>query len=124
VRIYWLPTYASWLDQVEIIFSKVQRAVLTPNDFPSTTALSRDLMDYCAELNQHPKPVKWTYTKVKLLAKFGTPPPNQLAAQLWRLVLSAFISPQREFADPVMWPRTPLGPRADWQCRKKVVLSV
>jgi hypothetical protein len=38
--------------------------------------------------------------------------------------LSTFISPQREFADPVMWPRTPLGPRADWQCRKKVVLSV
>ncbi len=28
VRIYWLPTYASWLDQVEIIFSKVPRDVL------------------------------------------------------------------------------------------------
>ena len=25
VRMYWLPTHASWLDQVEIIFSKVQR---------------------------------------------------------------------------------------------------
>jgi transposase len=80
VRIYWLPKYASWLDQVEIIFSKVQRDVLTPNDFPSTTALIRDLMDYFAELNQHPKPIKWTYTKVKLLAKFGTPPRNQRAA--------------------------------------------
>jgi hypothetical protein len=58
----------------------VQRDVLTPNDFPSTTALIRDLMDYFAELNQHPKPIKWTYTKVKLLAKFETPPRNQLAA--------------------------------------------
>ncbi len=43
VRIYWLPKYASWLDQVEIIFSKVQRDVLTPNDFPSLVALERDL---------------------------------------------------------------------------------
>lgn len=80
VRIYWLPKYASWLDQVEIIFSKVQRDVLTPNDFPSLTALERDLLDYFAELNRHPKPIQWTYTKVKLLAKFGTPSPDQLAA--------------------------------------------
>jgi transposase len=42
VRVYWLPTYASWLDQVEIIFSKVQRDVLTPNDFPSLLALERE----------------------------------------------------------------------------------
>jgi hypothetical protein len=31
-----LPTHASWLDQVEIICSKVQRDLLTPNAFPST----------------------------------------------------------------------------------------
>ena len=80
VRLYWLPTYASWLDQVEIIFSKVQRDVLTPSDFPSLGALERDLAAYFAELNQHPKPIQWTYTKTKLLAKFGTSPPTQLAA--------------------------------------------
>src|SRR5215468_11603396 len=80
VKIYWLPTHASWLDQVEIIFSKVQRDVLTPNDFPSTQALEKDLQHYFAELNGHPKPIQWTYTKTKLLAKFGTPQPAQLAA--------------------------------------------
>jgi transposase len=80
VRLYWLPKYASWLDQVEIIFSKVQRDLLTPNDFPSTVALERDLRAYFAELNDHPNPIKWTYTKTKLLAKFGAPPPAQLAA--------------------------------------------
>ena len=80
VRLYWLPKYASWLDQVEIIFSKVQRDVLTPNDFPSLVALERDLTAYFAELNTHPKPIKWTYTKTKLLAKFEEPPPLQLAA--------------------------------------------
>ena len=33
VKIYGLPTHASWLDQVEIVFSKVQRDVLTPKIF-------------------------------------------------------------------------------------------
>ena len=80
VRLYWLPKYASWLDQVEIIFSKVQRDVLTPSDFPSTLALERTLQAYFTELNRHPKPIQWTYTKTKLLAKFGAPPPLQLAA--------------------------------------------
>jgi hypothetical protein len=79
VRGYWLPKHASWLDQVEIIFSKVQRDLLTPNDFPSLGALERDLAAYFADLNTHPKPIKWTYTTTKLLAKFETPP-LQLAA--------------------------------------------
>ena len=80
VRLYWLPTHASWLDQVELIFSKVQRDLLTPNDFPSLVVLERDLATYFADLNTHPKPIKWTYTKTKLLAKFQAPPPLQLAA--------------------------------------------
>lgn len=80
VRIYWLPKHASWLDQVEIIFSKVQREVLTPSDFPSAVALERALMAYFDELNKHPKPIKWTYTKTKLIAKFGSPTQEQLAA--------------------------------------------
>ena len=80
VHLYWLPKYASWLDQVEIIFSKVQRDLLTPNDFPSLVALERDLTAYFAELNTHPKPIKWTYTKTQLLAKFEELPPLQLAA--------------------------------------------
>ena len=80
VRVYWLPTHASWLDQVEIIFSKVQRDLLTPSDFPSLVALERDLAAYFALLNSHPKPIEWTYTKTKLFAKFGQPQPTQLAA--------------------------------------------
>jgi transposase len=71
VRIYWLPTYASWLDQVEIIFSKVQRDVLTPNDYSSVFVLQQTLLDYFDEINQNPKPVHWTYTKAKMLVKFA-----------------------------------------------------
>lgn len=73
VRIYWLPKHASWLDHVEIIFSKVQRDVPTPNDFPSTLALERALMSSLEELNSYPKPIQWTYTSAKLVAKFGEP---------------------------------------------------
>lgn len=80
VRIYWLPKYASWLDQVEIIFSKVQRDVLTPNDFPSVVALEENLKNYFDDLNRHPKPIHWTYTKTKMIAKFGAPQSRKLAA--------------------------------------------
>jgi transposase len=80
VRLYWLPTHASGRDQVEIIFSKGQRDVLTPNDFPRTLALEKQLKTYVADLNRHPKPIQWTYTKTKLLAKVGAPQPAELAA--------------------------------------------
>jgi hypothetical protein len=80
VRLYWLPQYASGWDQVEIIFSKVQRDLLTPRDFPSLGALERDLAAYFADLHTPPQPITWTYTKTKLLAIFQAPPPLQLAA--------------------------------------------
>ena len=71
VRLYWLPKNASWLDQVEIVFSKVQRDVLTPNDFANTQLLEQDLLAYFEDLNQRPKPIQWSFTKAKLIAKFG-----------------------------------------------------
>ena len=70
-RLYWLPKNASWLDQVEIVFSKVQRDVLTPNDFANTQLLEQDLLAYFEDLNQKPKPIQWSFTKAKLIAKFG-----------------------------------------------------
>jgi transposase len=33
------PIHASWLNQVEIYFSIIQRKVLAPNDFPSLDAV-------------------------------------------------------------------------------------
>lgn len=78
VRIFWLPKYASWLDQVEIIFSKVQRDLLTPTDFPSTQALERDLTAYFEEINNNPKPIQWTYTKAKMINKFAPTNPQRI----------------------------------------------
>ena len=42
-RLDWVPTHASWLDQVEIIFRTGHRDVLTPHEFPSTLALEKQL---------------------------------------------------------------------------------
>jgi len=35
-----LPVHASWLNQVEIYFSVVQRKLLTPDDFPDLEILA------------------------------------------------------------------------------------
>ena len=60
---------------------KYNAMCLTPSDFASTVALECTLHAYFADLNQHPKPIKWICTcTTKLLAKFGQPQPTQLAA--------------------------------------------
>jgi hypothetical protein len=45
VRLHWLPVNASWLDQIEIVFSELQRKVLTPNDFSSTHQVRRSILE-------------------------------------------------------------------------------
>ena len=42
-QVHWLPPNASWLDQIEIWFSVLQRKHLQPNHFPSTDALEASL---------------------------------------------------------------------------------
>jgi len=70
VRIYRLPKHASWPDQVEIIFSKLQRHVLTPCGFNDKEHLESEIMSYFNNINQNPKPIRWTYTKEKMTAQF------------------------------------------------------
>jgi transposase len=41
LRLVHLPIHASWLNQIEIYFSVVQRKVLTPNDFSDLAELER-----------------------------------------------------------------------------------
>jgi hypothetical protein len=60
------PVHASWLNQVEIYFSIIQRKVLTPNDFPSLDAVQMRLALYENLSNQHPKPFAWKFTRNKL----------------------------------------------------------
>jgi hypothetical protein len=60
------PVHASWLNQVEIYFSIIQRKVLTPNDFADLTAVRVRLALYEELTNRTPKPFKWKFTRQKL----------------------------------------------------------
>ena len=70
-QVLWLPVNASWLDQIEIWFSLLQRKLLQPNHFVSTTALETSLLEFISYYNQTAKPIKWTYTTEKLEQKLG-----------------------------------------------------
>jgi DDE superfamily endonuclease len=60
------PVHASWLNQVEISFSIIQRKVLTPNDFASLEEVERRLRRYEVLSNQQPQPFAWKFTRAKL----------------------------------------------------------
>jgi transposase len=60
------PVHASWLNQVEIYFSIVQRKVLTPNDFPDLTAIEQRLTAFQDCYNRTAEPFRWRYTSTDL----------------------------------------------------------
>jgi len=69
------PVHASWLNQIEIYFSIVQRKVLTPNDFETLESLERHLMDFQVHYEKIAKPFKWKFTKKdlrKVLSKLSS----------------------------------------------------
>jgi len=80
-----LPTHASWLNQVEIYFSIVQRKVLTPNDFPDLAAVERRLLAFEALYNDTAVPFHWRFTRQQLEARLAAipdlPPPIPEAMQ-------------------------------------------
>jgi hypothetical protein len=62
------PTHASWLNQIEIYFSIIQRKVLTPNDFPSLIAVGERLGAFERHYERMAKPFQWKFTRRDLLA--------------------------------------------------------
>ena len=66
------PVHASWLNQIEIYFSIVQRKVLTPNDFKSLNELEQRLLAFGRRYEETASPFQWTFTRkdlTTLLAK-------------------------------------------------------
>ncbi len=72
MQLYWLPTNASWLDQIEIWFSLLQRKLLQPNHFSSLDELEHAIQNFITHYNRTAKPIKWSYTVEKLERKLGT----------------------------------------------------
>jgi len=60
------PVHASWLNQIEIFFSIVQRKVLTPNDFPSLQILEQRLMAFQNHYETIAQPFEWRFTRQDL----------------------------------------------------------
>ena len=71
-QVLWLPANASWLDQIEIWFSILQRKLLQPNHFVSTQDLEQAISEFITYYNQAAKPINWTSTVEKLEHKLGT----------------------------------------------------
>jgi transposase len=61
-HLHFTPTYSSWLNQVEIWFSKIERDVIARGVFTSVKDLARKFMRYIKRYNQHAKPIKWRYS--------------------------------------------------------------
>jgi hypothetical protein len=60
------PIHASWLNQIEIYFSIVQRKVLTPNDFGSLAEVARRLNEFEGLYDEIAEPFGWQFTREKL----------------------------------------------------------
>ncbi|MGH3180766.1 MAG: IS630 family transposase [Streptosporangiaceae bacterium] len=60
------PVHASWLNQVEIFFSIIQKKVVSPNDFHSLEKLSETLLAFVQRYDQTAKPFNWKFTAADL----------------------------------------------------------
>lgn len=66
------PIHASWLNQIEIYFSIVQRKVLTPSDFHSLAEVEERLLTFQRYYETRARPFEWRFTRqdlARLLAK-------------------------------------------------------
>ena len=61
-----LPIHASWLNQIEIYFSIVQRKVLTPQDFESLAEVEDRLLKFQDRYDKIATPFEWKYTRKDL----------------------------------------------------------
>jgi transposase len=67
-----LPTHASWLNQIELYFSIVQRKALTPMDAPDKTAVIDRIMGFQERYDQTAKPFRWNFTRADLQKRLQT----------------------------------------------------
>lgn len=62
VHFHFTPTYSSWLNQVELWFSKIQRDVIARGIFTSVSDLARKLRRYINAYSANARPFHWKYS--------------------------------------------------------------
>jgi transposase len=81
-----LPVHASWLNQIEIYFSVIQRKLLVPDDFADLGTLARQIPAFEDRYNAAATPFDWKFTRTDLnqllnrLARHDPAAPPPLAA--------------------------------------------
>lgn len=68
-HVHYTPTYASWLNQVEIWFNIITQKAIRRGSFTSVKELVANIGNYVTHYNRHPKPFMWTATANSILAK-------------------------------------------------------
>jgi hypothetical protein len=66
LRLVHLPAHASWLNQIEICFSVVQRKVVSPNDFTDLAEVEARLLAFERRYEQTAAPFDWHFTRSDL----------------------------------------------------------
>ena len=61
-----LPVHASWLNQIEIYFSILQRKAITPTDFTDLDHLAQRILAFQDRYNTTAEPFDWRYTRADL----------------------------------------------------------
>ncbi|MGO9584388.1 MAG: transposase [Acidimicrobiales bacterium] len=61
-----LPVHASWLNQIEIVFSILQRKVLSPNDLTNLLEMADRIVTFERHFNAAPRPFDWRFTRADL----------------------------------------------------------
>lgn len=62
VTLHFTPTYSSWLNQVEIWFSKLQREVIDRGIFTSVADLRRKILRFIRLYAKSARPFRWKYS--------------------------------------------------------------
>ena len=68
-HVHHTPTYASWLNQVEIWFNLITQRAIRRGTFKSVKELVPKINEYVRQYNQHPRPFIWTATADSILDK-------------------------------------------------------
>jgi transposase len=61
VHLHFTPTHASWLNQVELFFSILQRRLLRRGEFDSLDDLAQRVIAFIKDYNRRAAPFRWTY---------------------------------------------------------------
>ena len=100
VHLHFTPTYASWLNQVELWFGRIERDLLTRGIFTSVRDLARQIRRYIRHYNDIAKPIRWKYCDPRgasLVVHQSVQATSQPSTRRW------LRQSPRENSDPLCW---------------------